>query len=453
MSEGTTTVPVTGVTLDKTSASLSVGGTETLIVTITPTNATNKAVTWSSSNTAVATVDASGVVTAVAAGSTTITVTTADGNKTAMCTVTVNKKTGSAVSAPTVNGSPTNNSITVNTVSPPSNGQSVEYAISMASNGTGLSAWQSSTTFTGLSSGTTYYVYARSASDTYYYDAGLPSVSAGITTAGSSISPTGIVMVPVLGGSFQMGKELGTTGSGDVTPVHTVTLTGFSMSKYPVTQAQYQAVMGSNPSNFSSNPESGETQGNRPVEKVSWYDAIVFCNKLSIAEDLSPAYSINNSTDPAVWGNVPTSDNSTWNSAVIVSGSTGYRLPTEAQWEYAVKGGITQENLTYAGSNTTGDVAWYSGNSGSKTHEVGKKAPNALGLYDMSGNVCDWCWDWYGNYSNGAQTDPGGASSGANRIVRGGGWNSSAANVRSVYRNYGPPSYRSESIGFRLVRP
>ena len=360
----TTTVPVTGVTLNKTTLSLTVGGTETLTATVNPTNATNKTVAWSTSNAAVATVNStSGTVTAVAAGTATITVTTADGNKTATCSVTVQ------------------------------------------------------------------------------------------AAGGSVISPTGIEMVSISGGSFQMGRELGTAGSGDATPLQNVTLTGFSMSKYPVTQAQYQAVMGSNPSSFSSNPASGETQGNRPVETVSWYDAIVFCNKLSIAENLSPAYSINNNTDPAAWGSSPTNNDSTWNSVVIVSGSTGYRLPTEAQWEYAAKGGSTQGNFTYAGSNTVGDVAWYEGNSGSKTHEVGKKAPNALGLYDMNGNVMEWCWDWHGSYQGGAQTDPMGAATGVNRVVRGGSYAFNATYARSISRIGNDPYGRNDNFGFRLVRP
>jgi formylglycine-generating enzyme required for sulfatase activity len=185
---------------------------------------------------------------------------------------------------------------------------------------------------------------------------------------------------------------------------------------------------------------------------VSWYDALVFCNKLSIAEGLTPAYRINGSTDPAAWGSVPSSSNSTWNAVEVVNGSTGYRLPTEAQWEYAAKGGNgSPGNYTYAGSNTVGDVAWYSGNSGSTTHAVGTKAPNGLGLYDMSGNVYEWCWDWYGSYSNNAQTDPSGASSGSDRVKRGGYWSHSAKDVRSAGRTYG--NRGNNLLGFRLARP
>jgi formylglycine-generating enzyme required for sulfatase activity len=261
-------------------------------------------------------------------------------------------------------------------------------------------------------------------------------------------------MVAVPGGSFQMGNTDTSGGDSDERPVHTVTLTGFYMGKYEVTQEQYQAVMGSNPSSFSSNPADGEVQENRPVEQVSWYGALVFCNTLSRAEGLTPAYSIGGSTDPADWGTVPTSNDAAWNAVTIVSGSTGYRLPTEAQWEYAAKGGNDSPgNYTYAGSNTIGDVAWYSSNSSSMTHEVGKKQPNGLGLYDMSGNVNEWCWDWYGSYTSGAQTDPTGAASGSYRVMRGGSWFYSVDGARSVYRGSDSPSGRGSVIGFRLVRP
>ena len=272
---------------------------------------------------------------------------------------------------------------------------------------------------------------------------------------GDSYTPTASItlyakwilgMVFVRGGSFEMGRNLGTDNYGDVAPVHTVTLTSFYMGKYQVTQSQYATVMRSNP--------GSSYENNHPLYNVSWYDALVFCNRLSIAEGFTPAYQINDSTDPAAWGTVPTSSNSTWNAAEIVSGSTGYRLPTEAQWEYAAKGGNgSPGNYTYAGSNTVGDVAWYSSNSGSATHAVGTKAPNGLGLYDMSGNVEEWCWDWYGSYSSSAQTDPLGASSGPSRVLRGGSWFDAAESVRSAYRYSNGPNSRSSGFGFRLARP
>jgi formylglycine-generating enzyme required for sulfatase activity len=187
------------------------------------------------------------------------------------------------------------------------------------------------------------------------------------------------------------------------------------------------------------------------VYYVNWYDALVFCNKLSMAEGLTPAYRISGSTDPAAWGTVPTSSNSTWDAVTIVSGSTGYRLPTEAQWEYAAKGG--DPGYTYAGSDTVGNVAWYTSNSGNVTHAVGTKAANGLGLYDMSGNVWEWCWDRDGSYSSGEQTDPTGASSGSYRVRRGGCWNNSTDYVCSVYRYASTPNSRSNLIGFRLAHP
>ncbi|WP_461256747.1 SUMF1/EgtB/PvdO family nonheme iron enzyme [Treponema sp. R80B11-R83G3] len=258
-----------------------------------------------------------------------------------------------------------------------------------------------------------------------------------------------IDMVHVLGGSFKMGNIWGEKSE---KPVHNVKLSSFYMGRFPVTQEQWEAVMGSNPSEFTSSPASGEVQSKRPVECVSWYNVLVFCNKLSMMEGLSPAYIISGSTNSSKWGTIPTNWDSTWDAVQIASGSNGYRLPSEAQWEYAARGGDSSPgNYKYSGSNRAGDVAWYKDNSGSRTHEVGKKAPNSLGLYDMSGNVFELCWDWYGNYSNEDQTDPMGASSGTKRVARGGGWGASIEYVRSAVRSSYNPHGRY--AGFRLVRP
>jgi len=281
------------------------------------------------------------------------------------------------------------------------------------------------------------------------------ALSTAIANGNASITLTvkwTIDMVYVPGGSFEMGSN---SGYDNQQPVHTVTLSGFYMGKYEVTQEQWTAVMGNNPSFFPSSPATGEIQNKRPVEYVSWYNALVFCNKLSMMEGLSPAYRISGSTDPANWGNVPTSINSTWNAVEIVAGSTGYRLPTEAQWEYAARGGNgSPGNYTYSGSDIVDDVAWYTSNSGNETHEVGKKAANGLGLYDMSGNVSEWCWDWFGSYPSEAQTNPVGAVIGSYRVSRGNECISNAQSLRPAYRNYNYPNYQGGNFfGFRLARP
>ena len=264
-------------------------------------------------------------------------------------------------------------------------------------------------------------------------------------------------MVFVQGGTFQLGEpDSSINYSDNARPVSNVTVSSFYIGKYEVTQAQWQAVMESLPSSLTTADDRGDTF---PVYDVSWYEALVFCNKLSIAEGLTPAYRISNSTNPDDWGTVPYNIyDVTWNAATVDSNSNGYRLPTEAQWEYAAKGGNTGEVFTYAGSNTVGDVAWYAGNSGDngetanrRSHEVGTKAPNGLGLYDMSGNVSEWCWDRYGNYTSEDKTDPTGASSGSDRVARGGSWNDSATS--SAFRSYGEQSNRFAPIGFRVVRP
>jgi len=237
-------------------------------------------------------------------------------------------------------------------------------------------------------------------------------------------APAGFVRIQ--GGTFTMGSPANEPyRKGDEGPQHQVTVGSFYMGKYEVTQKEYQEIMGTNPSNFKGD--------NLPVERVSWYDAIEYCNRRSQKEGLTPAYTIN--------GN-----NVTWN-----RGANGYRLPTEAEWEYACRAGTTSAYNT--GANISDNTGWYYDNSGSKTHPVGQKPANVWGLYDMHGNVWEWCWDWYGNYSSGSQTDPVGASSGTSRVVRGGSWAGDAENVRSANRFSNSPGYRYFNLGFRLVRP
>jgi len=278
-----------------------------------------------------------------------------------------------------------------------------------------------------------------------------------------------VEMVWVPGGSFELGRNLGTGGGGNVGPVSAVTLSGFHIGKYPVTQAQYRELMGTNPSWFTVAggwpPDEGESAEDRPVEFVRWYDAIVFCNRLSMKEGLTPAYRIAGSTNPADWGRVPSGETSArWDAVEIVAGSAGYRLPTEAQWEYAAKGGNPLADgwvgYTYSGSDNANDVAWYTANSGAadgtkrKTHQVGLKLPNGLGIYDMSGNVMEWVWDRYipGSYTAG--TDPTGpALSPSTRVLRGGGYFWQVSATRCVYRFYYDPYYNYDYISFRLACP
>ena len=269
------------------------------------------------------------------------------------------------------------------------------------------------------------------------------------------VAPPGMVRIPA--GTFIMGSPTSETDSQDnERPQHTVKLSAFWMGKYEVTQARYEAVMGSLPNNIISN--SYGVGDNYPVYYVSWHNAIVFCNKLSIEEGLNPAYSINNSTDPDTWGSVPIETNTTWNAVVIVAGSNGYRLPTEAQWEYACRAKTTTAFNT--GATMSDSTGWYTDNSNGSTHEVGKKPANAWGLYDMHGNVWEWCWDKYNGYSGyptdaTVQTDPTGEASGDYRLIRGGAWNiyNASLSLRSAARYSNFPIDRRSDIGFRLVRP
>ncbi len=232
-------------------------------------------------------------------------------------------------------------------------------------------------------------------------------------------------MVLIPKGDFMMGAlEDDGDAQSDEKPRHKVTLTrAFLMGKYPVTQALWESVMGANPSRFKG--------ANRPVECVSWFDCVLFCNKLSELEGLEPAYTIEGEDVTCNWN------------------AKGYRLPTEAEWEYAAR---ANQSFKYSGSDKLDEVAWYDGNSGRKTHPVGQKKPNGFGLYDMSGNVDEWVWDRYGTYSSTPTVDPRDPDSGSGRVGRGGSWNNNAQSERVSSRSKRGPTITSLYLGFRLCR-
>ena len=337
---------VSALSLDKTSLDLKVPDTCQLTVSISPYNATDKKVAWSSKDSSVATVSSSGLVTAVKSGSTKITITSNDGNSHADCTVTVTQ-------IPVAN-------------------------------------------------------------------------------------PT---MISVPGGT--------TTINGV-----TVSITSFSMSSTEITQAQYAYAMNTLSNSCLSNYGLGDDY---PIYNVSWYDAIVFCNRLSLKNGKTPVFSINGSTNPETWGSVPIVSSSIWDSVIMNIAANGYRLPTEAEWEYAAKGGQKTNYYTYSGSNYIDSVAWYKTNGNSSTHPSGSKLANELGLYDMTGNVWEWCWDWYNSSAYPSiSVDPTGPASGTERSTRGGSILNDVDGCEVSYRNSQSsyladfPTY-SYLIGIRVV--
>jgi len=231
----------------------------------------------------------------------------------------------------------------------------------------------------------------------------------GTTSRGFTDPTAGVEFVPVPGGCFQMGDTFGDGSDRDKSTVHEACVSDFNIGKYEVTQRQWRRVMGSNPSHFSSCGDDC------PVEKVSWNDVQEFIIKLNSQS------------------------------------GKHYRLPTEAEWEYACRSGGKKEK--YCGGDNADAVGWYESNSGSKTHRVGAKQANGLGIYDMTGNVWEWVQDWYKPYESGRQQDPTGPSSGDNRVLRGGSWDNSAWIVRAALRFNYKPDRRYSNHGFRLASP
>lgn len=228
---------------------------------------------------------------------------------------------------------------------------------------------------------------------------------------GSSKNPiTGMEFMPVPSGCFQMGDSFG-DGAFNEKPLHEVCLEGFSIGKYEVTQGQWKKIMGSNPSTFSACGDDC------PVENVGWDDALEFIRRFNSLSGLNS------------------------------------RLPTEAEWEYAARSGGRMER--YSGGQNIGDVGWYSSNAGGATHPVGRKHPNGLGIYDMSGNVCEWVNDWYdsGYYGESPRNNPQGPSSGVERVIRGGSWYDGQRGVRALDRGNFAAGSSGGYLGLRLVLP
>ena len=472
-------VEPTGVTLSSPEVNMTAGETMTLTANVAPSNASLRTVTWSSSNSSVATVNG-GVVTALAAGECDITATCLDLQ--AVCHVKVTQTTivitldkhearllpnHSVTITPTM--SPMQTSLKV-TVSNP------EVAAARLVNGV--------VQVVGLAEGSTMIVVSsvdgQAVPDacmvTVYTELGDVNCDGYVTISdvsslidyllGTDVAPfkadnadtnkdghvsiadvamlidylLGVVafnppgaetfivngvpfkMVAVEGGTFTMGAtaEQGSDAYSHEYPVHQVTLSSFCIGETEVTQALWLAVMGSNPSYFTPSNNYAEQ---RPVEQVSWNDCQTFISRLN-----------------------------------ELTGKT-FRLPTEAEWECAARGGNKSQGYKYAGSNNINEVAWYrdnipsqsSGTTGYGTQTVATQMPNELGLYDMTGNVWEWCQDWYGSYSSGAQTNPIGPASGSNRVYRGGSWDNTARNCRVSYRNFGDPPHRINRLGLRLA--
>jgi formylglycine-generating enzyme required for sulfatase activity len=251
-------------------------------------------------------------------------------------------------------------------------------------------------------------------------------------------------MVFLPGGTINIGDTRG-EGIEDELPVHQVTISDFYLGKYPVTQLEWIDVMDNNPSALSGRPE-------HPVESINWYATLVYCNKRSIKEGLTPVYTIDGSTNPDDWGEIPTSTSASWSAVIAAWQADGYRLATESEWEFAARAGTNNPDYLYSGSDFADDVAWHSGNAGGSTQPVGSKNPNAFGLFDMSGNVYEWVWDWRDLYTGEDKINPTGPETGTMKVERGGSYTQLSSRARVSHRTHTLPRNGNHHRGLRVVR-
>ena len=395
---------VTSIVLSETTFAMQPDEMKTLTATVLPDNAENKAVTWKSSNDNVAEVNQNGRVLANGVGSCVITCSATDGSGVkAECQVTVTNTilVKSIVLSETVLSMKPDEIKTLTATVLPDNAENK--ALAWKSSDSNVASVNQNGRVVSNGNGTC--VITCSATDGSGVKAEC-QIKVGGSDNEFTVNGVTFKMIAVEGGTFQMGSNDAGSDS-DEQPVHQVTLSSFSIGETEVTQELWQAVMGSNPSYF---------KGNKlPVETVSWNDCQTFITKLN-----------------------------------ELTGKT-FRLPTEAEWEYAARGGNQSKGYIYSGSITIDDVAWYNSNSSGATHPVAQKVPNELGIYDMSGNVWERCQDWYGNYSSASQTNPTGPTSGSDRVERGGSWGEDARSCRVANRYDNDPTSTSSSLGFRLA--